>query len=193
MKKYAAVLAAAALVTVGACSGDSSDTSGAEEPGPESPAATDTPEEAQAKANIKEGLLEQGGGMGGATLSDEQATCVADGLVDELGVDKLREYRLLTKNDRLRIENPTDLDPGDADAVASTFVDCVDVGQLVTAELGDLEGMGAQARQCIEDAIDEDALRTALSDTLQGRTPDLGGMQQDLAKCGPGALRGNGQ
>ncbi len=185
MKKYAVVLAASVLALTACSSGDSADTSAS---------GGDADAQTQAKADIKASILDQGGDFGGTTLDDEQAGCVADGLVDGVGVDKLREYDIVDSDNHLVADaNPTDLDAADADALASTFVDCVDVSSLFTAGMGAAaEQLDDEQRQCISDAMDGDAIQAALSDSFQGKEPDTSAMQKGLMTCLSGMLGGEG-
>ena len=94
-------------------------------------------DEETAKANIQEGVLTDDSASGGAPLSEDQAECFADGMVDKLGVEKLQDYGLL--DDDLGFvgdANPTDMSADDAEAAAGVLTDCVDFGDLLDYLLG---------------------------------------------------------
>lgn len=163
MKKTAAVLCAA-LLTLGACGNSDDDT---------------------AKENIKKSVLQGDESLtNGAKPTEEQASCVADGMVDDIGVDKLKSYGLLT--DDLQIDDsaaPTDLSAEDADALAGVFVDCVNVQDTIADSVGQGKDLTDEQKQCISDAVDEDTVKAGLSAEFQGKTADNTEMQSELAKC----------
>lgn len=173
MKKISALLCAVAMVlSVAACGGNS--------------------ESDKAKANIKASVLKNNASVaGGSKLTDKQAECFANGLVDKVGVDKLKKYKLI--NDKLEIiqnANPTNMTSGDADATAGVITKCVDMKKLITDQINNSAQTKLTAAQskCIDDAIDEDTIRKGLSASFQGKsTNPLAGMQAGLLKCVTGA------
>jgi hypothetical protein len=188
VKKTVAVLCAA-MFALTACGGG-------DEPTEEERRADER--SAEAKENIKASLLEQGAGLAGAKVTDQQAGCVSDGMVDDVGVDQLQEYKLL--DDELKIDQdaqPTDMAKGDAEALAAVFVDCVDMEKMFEQQFAS----GAMADQltekqqtCLKDAVDADVIESALADTFQGKQGDpTAGIQGDLMACiGGGSSGGEG-
>ena len=92
-------------------------------------------------------------------------------MVDDVGVETLQEYELL--NDDLEINedaNPTDMSEDDADALAGVFVDCIDVEEMFAAQFDSgEEELPDEQKECIEDAIDEDAMKAGLVRVVPGR------------------------
>jgi hypothetical protein len=171
MRKFFAVLCAVLLLSLAACGSSEDD---------------------KAKANIKASVLKsQSSVAGGSKLTDAQAECFADGLVDNVGVDKLKKYKLI--NDKLEIiqnANPTNMTADDADATAGVITKCVDMKKLITDQINSSAQTKLTAAQskCIDDAIDEDTIRKGLSASFQGKsTNPLAGMQAGLLKCVTGA------
>jgi hypothetical protein len=156
------------------------------------------PQSAEAKENIKASLLEEGGKLAGTKVTDEQAGCVSDGMVDEVGVDKLQEYKLL--DDELKISEdaqPTNMEQGDAETLAGVFTDCVDMEKLFEEQFssGPMADQLTQKQQdCLKDAVDAEVIESALADTFQGKEADpTAGIQADLLACiGPGIAGGDG-
>ena len=141
-------------------------------------------DEDKAKESIKSNILKED--LGGTDVSEEDATCLSDGLVDEVGTEKLQEYGLLNEDLEAQ-DDVTDvqMDEADADAVATVFVDCVDAEQMIEDQFaGNLEGLPEEQKQCVLDVIDEEKVKDIMSATFQG---DTAGMQQllqeDLAEC----------
>ena len=130
-----------------------------------------------AKANVKASILEQD--LAGASVDEADATCLSDGIVDEIGVEKLQDYGLL--NDQLALEDEVGevtMQPEDADAMAGVFVDCVDAEKMIEDQFSSMLGNLTQPQQeCMKDILDEDKIREIMSATFQG---DVAGMQSDL-------------
>ena len=165
MKKMAAVLCAAVL-TLSACGSGDDD---------------------KAKENIKSAVLEEETSLtGGTKPTEEQADCIADGMVDDVGVETLQEYELL--NDDLEINeeaNPTDMEAEDADALAGVFVDCIDVEEMFADQFAAGEqDLPEDQQECIKDAIDEDAMKDGLSASFQGEEDEgFAAMQEEMMTC----------
>jgi len=170
MKKLAAVLCAAAL-TLSACGNGDDD---------------------EAKKNIKAAVLEDETSLtGGTKPTEEQADCIADGMVDDVGVETLQDYDLLDKDLKINDDaNPTDMKEDDADALAGVFVDCIDVEEMFAAqfESGD-QDLPEDQQECIKDAIDEDAMKDGLSASFQGEEDEgFTEMQTKMMECVTGGV-----
>jgi hypothetical protein len=165
MKKMAAVLCAAVL-TLSACGNGDDD---------------------EAKKNIKAAVLDDETSLtGGAKPTEDQANCIADGMVDDVGVEKLQKYDLLDKDLKINDDaDPTDMKEEDADALAGVFVDCIDVDEMFADQFasGD-QKLPDEAQECIKDAIDEDAMKAGLSASFQGKEDEgFAKMQQEMMAC----------
>ncbi len=185
MKKTVAVLCAA-MFALTACGGGDEPTAEERLAGQES---------AEAKKNIKASLLEGDAALAGAKVTDKQAGCVSDGMVDGVGVEKLQEYKLL--DDQLKINKdaqPSDMETADAEALAAVFVDCVDMEEMFEQQFA----TGAAADQltkkqqtCLKDAVDSEVIEKALADTFQGKEANPAGeLQGDLMACVTGGSAG---
>ncbi len=170
MKKMAAVLCAAVL-TLSACGNGDDDT---------------------AKKNIKTAVLEDDTSLtGGTKPTEDQANCIADGMVDDVGVDTLQKYKLLDEDLKINQDaNPTDMSQDDADALAGVFVDCIDVEKMFAEQFASGDQKLPQEQQdCIKDAIDEDAMKAGLSASFQGKEDEaFTEMQGAMMKCITGDL-----
>jgi hypothetical protein len=149
----------------------------------------------EARENIKASLLDQGADLAGTEVTDEQAGCVSDGMVDEVGVDKLQEYKLL--DDELRIRDdaePTDMEKDDAEALAAVFVDCIDMEKMFEEQFASgpaADQLTDEQRDCLADAIDGDVIEKALADTFQGKEADPAAeLQGDIMACVTGGTSG---
>jgi hypothetical protein len=144
----------------------------------------------EAKENIKESLLENGQDFAGTELTEEEATCLSDGMVDEIGTDQLQEIGLLDEdNNVVEDAQPDDLAKEDADALADTIVECVDVQELMAEQMGPMmEQMDEEQQECITDAFDDETIVELISASFQGEEPDTTKLQETVMECvGPGA------
>lgn len=176
MKKISALLCAVAMVlSVAACGGNS--------------------ESDKAKANIKASVLKNNASVaGGSKLTDKQAECFANGLVDKVGVDKLKKYKLINSNLQIiQNANPTNMSAADADATAGVITSCVDMKQLILDQINSQSSgkLSATQTKCISDAIDTSAITKGLSATFQGKSSNpMQAMQGALMKCVLGGSSG---
>jgi mevalonate kinase len=190
MRKTAAVLCAA-LLALTACGGDETSEPQAEN--------TVSAEDTKAKENIKASVLDNATEVvGGASLTEEQAECFADGLVDDVGVEKLQEYKLIDENYEMS-ENaqPTNMSQEDAEATAAVVTGCVDVKGLVQDQINSDAGQQLTEEQaaCITDAIDEEKVEAGLAATfqgLEGKENPLEDSMGDLLACVMGGSGGGG-
>ena len=69
-------------------------------------------------------------------ITEEQADCVADGMVERIGVDRLRDYDILTEDLKVNqgIEN-VELARATPTPLADVFVDCIDIEALFEKQL----------------------------------------------------------
>jgi hypothetical protein len=123
-------------------------------------------------------LLVDNTGAGGE-LNEEQANCIASGIVSGIGEEQLAEYGITVDN-----VNPVDevgLSEEDAGAVADTFADCVDIRALFLEGMTADGGMPEEAMDCISDALDDETLRSFLIAGFTGGDPEAAlGEDEDL-------------
>ncbi len=175
MNKMLAVAAALCLALT-ACGGDG-DGGGGES----------NADQEKAAANLKAYFLEEGKDAAGLEITDEQAGCVSDGVVDKIGITQLQDYGLLTGD--LEVAEDADLDEEeitaeDADSLAGTFVDCVDVKALIQKNMGDLPQATQKQKDCISDALTDEALKEMLSQVFQGKENEATSkLQNEMLSC----------
>jgi mevalonate kinase len=189
MKKTAAVLCAA-LLALTACGGDEESEPQAEE--------TVSAEDTKAKESIKASVLDNATEVvGGASLTEEQADCFADGLVDDVGVEKLQEYNLIDENYEMTEDaQPTDMSQEDAEATAAVVTGCVDVKGLIQEQIDADAGtqLTEEQAECISGASDEETIEAGLAATFQGieQNNPLEESMGDLMACVMGGTGGEG-
>ena len=140
-------------------------------------------DEQEAKDNLKASFTEDDS-LGAAT--EEQAECVANGMVDELGVETLQEYNILDE-DLAYNEDPgeVEMSEDDADKASTVVVDCIDLASLFTSEMESSDqGLTDEQKECVEGAIDEGAMKEMLSAEFQGKESDaMDDMTGEIMTC----------
>lgn len=144
----------------------------------------------RAVAALKSQILANNAMTGSSTISDEQADCIADGAVKELGVGRLQDYAIL--DDDLEVDKKLDavaLKPKDADKLAGVFVDCAEVEQIFEDRLVDQlsrDAPDARARveSCVRDVVTADVVRTILAQRFEQADPsEYTSMTGKLSSC----------
>ncbi|MGI9600614.1 MAG: hypothetical protein ACR2QE_01925 [Acidimicrobiales bacterium] len=99
------------------------------------------------------------------TFSEEQAACVANRSVDEVGEDTFAGYGITAETVEQDTLNDIEFAEDDADTLADVFVECGDMMAVM------LEGFDASDAEeaCLLGAISEDDLKEFMSLNFQGR------------------------
>ena len=137
-----------------------------------------------ASKNLKASILKED--VAGAELTEKQAGCLSDDIVEKIGTEQLKEYGLL--NDKLKVNKEltnVKLKKKDADSMASAFTTCVDAEELIEKQFSQAaSGMSEKQQTCIKDVLTEDKVEEILSLTFQGKAADIqSDLRDDLVKC----------
>jgi len=161
------VLLAALLLPLTACGGSNDD--------------------AEAAKAISDSIMasqeEQSGGNAQMfAMPREDADCIGEGFVDEIGTEKLQEYGFLTE-DLKAAEDFTNVEMSkeDAESAADTLLGCTDVQQMMSEAMGEVD---AETRECFEDVLTEDALRSLFTKMFSGQQEEAGQeLIQPMMEC----------
>lgn len=116
-----------------------------------------------------------------SSISEEDADCFAENVVDSVGVDQLKEIGIL--NDDLEVEgnlDEADLSPQDAEKAAEAFTGCIDI-DIVLEEA--FAGAGDEAIACVKEKIDEDAYQDLMTATFAGDETAAQDAMLSAAEC----------
>jgi len=113
-------------------------------------------------------------------VTQGEADCVGDGMVDQIGVDKLTEYGIITEDLKASggIED-VEMSEGDAGSAADVMAECADIKALFTGAMSELP---EQAQTCVDENLTDEVLHDFLVSIFMN---DQEGGQQELM----GALR----
>ena len=93
-------------------------------------------------------------------VTQDQADCVGDGFVEEIGTDQLVEYGIITED--LEAESTIDtveMSKDDAQSAADVMQDCADIKEIFSGAMGELP---AEARACIDEKLTDEVLNSFL-------------------------------
>lgn len=137
-------------------------------------------EEETAKTSIAEYFLDQDAEQQLFDLQEEEADCIAEDMVDGVGVEKLQEYGFITEDGSVDEDADVgNVEQGDAETIADAMLDCADAMQSVKD--GMMQAMGqqsAETQKCVDEALTEDLVRDLLVATFTGESAQAG---EDLA------------
>lgn len=133
--------------------------------------------EETAKSSIADSLMKQQPDQPAAkmlSLERDEAECIADGMVDGIGVDQLQEYGMLTEEGTVdQSVGDVKLSRKDAETLTDAMFSCTDVRQMVRKSLA--KEMGDQdkaVRACVDKVLTEDALRSMFVAVFSGNSDD---------------------
>lgn len=171
-----------ALTTLTGCGGDD-----------EADASSLSKDEQTAADNLASQIVRSGSMAGGGSsrnaATDEEAACIGEGAVTEVGLAELQSYGIVTEDLLVdRSIQGVEMEKDDADALAAVFVECIDAEALFEERfLNQLPPGGSeqQRRACVEEAVGVDAVQDVLSASFQGRnTRAYGELERAVAACG---------
>jgi hypothetical protein len=130
-----------------------------------------------------------------SSVTKEQAGCIAEGAVAEVGLAELQEYGIVTKD--LLVNKSiqgVEMNAQHADALAGVFVECIDAEALFEDRfLAGLPKRGSEQdrRACVQEAVSVDAVQKVLAASFRGARADAyADMQQAVSSCAGGKGRG---
>lgn len=162
MKKRALAASAVLMLTLAGCGGGGDDQ--------------------KAKDAITDELMSSG--TSDFTFEKKDAECVADGMVDKIGVDQLVDYGILTKD--MKTEKSPDevkMSDKDANSAADVFVECMDVGQVIKDAMG--AELTPEMADCLDDALTDEVLHGFMVAAMKGddSSEAMSGLTEPLMAC----------
>ena len=169
-KSFALTSALSALLLLASCGNDDAET---------------------AAKNLRSEIVANSAMASTTSITEEQADCVADGMVERIGVDDLRDYDILTKDLKVNqgIEN-VEMGRGDADALADILIECIDIEALFEKQFTagtTAAALTADQQDCVGKAVTEDVIRKILTSTFQGeKNGAYAALQDQMMECARG-------
>lgn len=128
-------------------------------------------DEEEAKAAISEYLVAQQEDAQMIALEEGEADCIADGMVEGIGVEQLQEYGLLSDDLTVEADAQTpEMSEDDSEVMVDAMFDCTDVMGTMETELASAMGQQSpQVQECLEEALTEDLVRSVLVSTFSAQ------------------------
>lgn len=101
------------------------------------------------------------------SVTEDEADCIGEGFVSEIGTEKLQEYELLNSDLEATDESDITMSEDDADEAATVFEDCADIKALLTEAMGS-EGLPDSAAECVEEELTDERLHDFLVSLFSG-------------------------
>lgn len=93
-------------------------------------------------------------------VTQDQADCVGDGMVEDIGTDKLVEYGIITEdNEASDGLDAVKMSEDDAQSAADVMQDCADIKEIFSGAMGELP---EEAKTCIDEKLTDDVLNEFL-------------------------------
>jgi len=119
-------------------------------------------------------------------VTQDQADCVGEGMVEDIGTDQLVEYGIITEDNEASdgLES-VKMSEDDAQAAADTMQDCADIKEIFTGAMGELP---EEAQTCIDEKLTDDVLNEFLvavfTDDQEAGTEGLMGALTECMSAG---------
>lgn len=150
-------------------------------------------EDSKAADNISDFLVEQEEGQGVVDVPREDADCIADGMVDEIGVDQLEEYGFLEGDGKVAGDlDGMKMSTEDAEAMTNTMFDCTDVMAMMKESMAaQMGGQDPALEKCIDEVFTEDRTKALLTGLFSGKEAEVGKeLQAPMMECAQKAMGG---
>ena len=93
-------------------------------------------------------------------VTQQEADCVGDGMVDKIGVEKLTEYGIITEDlESSDGINNVEMSQDDAESAADVMADCADIKKIFTSAMGELP---EEAQACVDENLDDEVIHEFL-------------------------------
>ena len=160
MKSYAVAAALSGLLLTLAACGGAGGTEVNEDDATASKAISDSIMEGQ-DAESASGVF---------TMEREEADCIGDGFVGEIGTEQLQEYRFLNE-DLTSADSMANvkMSAEDAESAANTLFDCTDVSKMMSQAYSASGNIDEKTKQCLEEALSDDVLRNMFTLMFSGQ------------------------
>ena len=148
-------------------------------------------DEAASKAISDSIMKEQQGGESSVfTMKRDEADCIGEGFVDDIGVDKLKEYDFLDEDLKAKPMTNVVMKPDDAEAATDVLFDCADVQGLMNKALSSGGQMDEKTKACLDEVLTEDKLKSMFTLMFSGEQEKANQeVIQPLTECAMGGAQ----
>jgi hypothetical protein len=147
-----------------------------------------TDDTAEASQAISDSIVKQQKSDSGPgallSLRRTEADCIGKGMVDKIGVDALRQSRMLTEDNKVK-GSVTDakLPAGDARTATEVLFGCADIEAMVEKGLARSGNISPKMRPCVNKVVDDKSLRPMFTEYFQGNKDAPQKLVQPMLRC----------
>ena len=165
MKKTLAAVAAAALtLTLSSCGGN--------DDAEASQALSASIMKAQASSSDNASSL--------LSLKQKEADCIGDGLVDKIGTEQLKKYKMLTSDNKASKDvTSVKMSAGDAKKATDVLFGCTDVPGMMNKAMTSSGQVPVAMQDCVKKTLNETSLRAMFTHVFTG---DEAAARKDLVE-----------
>ena len=164
-KTLTASVLGAVLLSASACGGSG---------GTDATSSTRSTQDVQASKSISASIMKSQKAATGSTqffaMSQKDADCIGNGLVDKIGVKQLQTYKLLDKNLKTRnsVTNAK-MSAKDAESASGVLFGCTDVQGMMKQAISKSGNLPPAMKPCVDKTLTEAHLKSMFTQIFQGR------------------------
>lgn len=151
-------------------------------------AGASTDDDAEASRAISASIVKQQQSDSGPgallSLQRKEATCIGDGLVKRIGVERLRKSGMLTDDNRVKGSvTEASLPKADARTATSVLFGCADIEAMVEKGLARSGNISSKMLPCVNKVVDDKSLRAMFIDYFQGDKNAPQALVRPMMRC----------
>lgn len=149
-------------------------------------------DDATASKSISSSIMKSQKGAAGASqvldLKKKEADCIGDGLVKDIGTERLQKYKLLTKDLKADKQvTAVKMDAKDAKSATGVLFDCTDVPTMMQSAVAKSGSLPKSMKGCVNKALNEKNLRPMFEKQFNGKGEEATqGLLKAMSACGLG-------
>jgi hypothetical protein len=111
-------------------------------------------------------------------MKRKDADCIGEGMVDKIGTDQLREYGMLTKDNKAGKDvTAVKMSGDDAKSATDVLFECTDVPGMMQKAVAGSGQVPKEMQACVNKALNEENLRSMFTKVFSGKEKEA---QQEL-------------
>jgi hypothetical protein len=142
-------------------------------------------EDDEAKTAISDYFTQQQGGQQGATMKKGEADCLAGRMVDDIGVDQLKEYEVLNDDGSFNEKiQGFEMSEEDAEVMAEGFLTCTDTLESMRSQVESAPTASSpEGKKCFDELLTEENVKSMMVASFSGDKEKAAEFQQELMGC----------
>lgn len=142
-------------------------------------------EDDEAKTAIADYFTTEQSGQQASAMKKDQADCVAGRMVDDIGVDQLKEYKVLNDDGSFNEKiQGFEMSEEDAEVMADAFLTCTDTLESMKKQVAAAPSASSpEGKACFDELLTEENVKSMMVASFSGDQEKATEFQQDLMGC----------